>query len=188
MEIRLSVLFLALLGGLAYGLLAQEPSATLAPGSGASSELMALEDAFAADRGNLELARRLSFEYLRMGQPGMAIAAVRAASPELAADPVLSHRLALAYEKGGRLDDALATAHLALTRCERAIGSSRAALTTVPPRFDCSPSTLISLEQHTQSLLRMVLWGVTDPSTDPRAPLARRLSQRRASIASLDGD
>ncbi|MDD9933751.1 MAG: hypothetical protein OXT09_09115 [Myxococcales bacterium] len=185
MEIRLSVLFLVLLGGLAYGLLAQEPTATLEPGTGTSTELMALEDAFAADRGDLDLARRLSAEYLRMGQPGMAIAAVRAAAPELAADPLLSHRLSLAYEASGRLDDALATAHLALTRCERAIGSSRAALTTVPPRFACNPPTLISLEQHTQALVSMVRWGVTDPRTDPRAPVARNLAQRRASIASL---
>jgi hypothetical protein len=184
-EIKLSIGFLALLGVVAWGLHAQAPAASMTPLSPATAELMALEDAFAEDRGDLELARRLSGEYLRLGEPGMAIAAVRAASPQLAADPVLSHRLALAYEASGRLDDALATAHLAFSRCERALGSSAAAINTSPPRFACNDASLLALRRHTESLLQMVRWGVTDPRHDPRAPLARQLAERRASIASL---
>ena len=108
---------------------------------------------------SLELARGLAASYLRLGEPALAIGVVRSVSPELVTDPILTHRLAQAYEAVGRLDDAAATAAVARARCLRAIGSSDALATAAPARFDCSPSALVTLEQHEQALTQMLLLG-----------------------------
>jgi hypothetical protein len=185
MEIRLSLGLLALLGVVAYGLTFRAPQAALVPAGDMAHDLAELEDAFATRHDDLPLARRLSASYLKLGQPGLAIGVVRAVSPELVTDPLLTHRLAQAYEAAGRLDDALVTAAVAHGRCLRAIGSSDATTVGAPPVFDCSPAVLVALEQHEQALLQMLRWGVTDPR-DPRAIAARGMAERRARIASLD--
>jgi hypothetical protein len=187
MEIRLSLAMLALLVGVVWGLSARDPIATLDPLGPQAADLSALEDAYAERRDDLPVVRRLAAEYLRLDQAALAIGVVRGASPELAQDPILTHRLAQAYEAVGRLDDALVTVEVARARCSRAVGSTDAALLGAPASMPCSPATLVALEQHGQALLQMLRWGVTDPRNDPRAPLARGLSQRRARIASLDG-
>jgi hypothetical protein len=188
MEIRLSSALLVLLVGIGWSLTARAPQPALTPDTEAARELARLEDAFATGHDQVQIARRLAAEYLRLAQPALAIGVVRAASPELIADPILTHRLAQAYEAVGRIDDAVATANVARARCLRAIGSSEASLTSSPPRFGCSASTLVALEQHQQALEQMLLWGVTDPLRDPRARVARGLAERRAHIASLAGD
>lgn len=187
MEIRLSLGLLALLGVVAYGLTFRAPEAVLQPASGLTHELAELEDAFAARHDDLALAQRLSAAYLKLGEPGLAIGVVRAVSPEFVTDPVLTHRLAQAYEAVGRLDDALATAAVAHARCLRAVGSSQLTTTTAaPPRFRCSQAALVALEQHEHALAQMLRWGVTDSRRDPRARAARSMAERRARIASLD--
>jgi hypothetical protein len=188
MEIRLSLALLVLLGGIGWALTAKSPEPALMPDTETVRELSRLEDAFAAGHDDIQTARRLAAEYLRLAQPALAIGVVRAASPELIADPILTHRLAQAYEAVGRVDDALATAAVARARCLRAIGSSEASLTSSPPRFDCSAATLVALEQHQQALAQMLRWGVTDPRRDPRARVARGLAERRAHIASASSD
>ncbi len=189
MEIRLCLALLVLLGGIAWSLAAREPAAALEPGTASTRELCALEDAFARAHDNLGLARRLAAEYLRMDAPALAIGVVRAASPALVVDPILTHRLAQAYEAVGRLDDALATAEVARARCQRALGSPDALPQADDPlsAHACTPGALVALEQHERALGQMVRWGVSDPTRDPRARLARRLSERRAKIASMAG-
>jgi hypothetical protein len=185
MEIRLSLGLLALLGVLAYSLTFRAPQAAVEPAVDATQDLADLEDAFAIHRDDLPLARQLSGAYLKIGSPGLAIGVVQAVSPELVTDPLLTHRLAQAYEAVGRLDDALVTAAVAHGRCLRAVGSLDATTVGAPPRFDCSPAVLVALEQHEQALSQMLRWGVTDPR-DPRAIAARGMAERRARIASLD--
>jgi hypothetical protein len=185
MEIRLSLGLLALLGIMAFGLTVRAPEVVPASRGEAGHELAELEDAFATAHDNLALAQRLSASYLRLGEPALAIGVVRSVSPDLVTDPILTHRLAQAYEAVGRLDDAVATAAVAHARCLRAVGSSDALAASAPPRFSCSPSALVALEQHAQALSYMLRWGVTDPRHDPRRREAFRLAERRVGIASL---
>ena len=185
MEIRLSLGMLAMLAGVLWGLTPRAPVASLYPGGEQAAELSALEDAFAGHRGDVVLARRLAATYLRLNQPALAIWVVRAVAPALVVDPLLTHHLAQAYEAVGHLDDALATASVAHARCLRALGSAEAAVMAGPARFTCSPAALVALEQHEAALAQMLIWGVSDPRHDPRADIARGISQRRARIASI---
>jgi tetratricopeptide (TPR) repeat protein len=171
MEIKLSLLLLVLLLGSGAALSAGRPKAV---GNAREHDLKALselEDAAALSRNNLDVARRLSTQYLRLGQPGLAIAAVRSATPELARDAVLTHRLSQAYEASGRVDDALNTAQLALARCT--------------PRSGCALGIAATLEMHVEALTMLQRWGVQEPRRDTRTALAYRLAQRTARIASL---
>jgi hypothetical protein len=186
MEIRLSLGLLALLGVMAFGLTSRAPEAVAASQGEGARELAALEDAFAAAHDDLALARQLSAWYLSLGEPALAIGVVRSVTPDLVTDPILTHRLAQAYEAVGRLDDAVATAAVAHARCLRAVGSSRALAASTPPEFACSPAALVALEQHAEALTLMLRWGVADPRRDPRAHLARRRAERRVGIASLE--
>jgi len=173
MEIRLSVLLLALLLLSGAALSASHPR-TVGDRDHQGQDLSALgalEDQAAHARGNLDVARRLATTYLRLGQPGLAIATVRAAPPELARDPLLTHRLSQAYEASGRVEDALGTAQLALARCTALGGSNY--------------PTYAALETHVEALTMLQRWGVQDPRRDTRTALAYRLAQRTARIASL---
>jgi hypothetical protein len=183
MEIRLSLGVLALLGVIAFGLTARPPIAALSPDTPYAAELAALEDSLAADPADLQVARQLAGEYLRLGRPAFALGVVRAVRPALVVDPLLTHRLAQAYEALGRLDDAAITASVARARCLRALGE-RSMLFAQPDPLQCTPAALVALEQHEQALLQMVRWGVTDPRTDPRARLAHRTAERFVRIAS----
>jgi tetratricopeptide (TPR) repeat protein len=175
MEIRLSLGLLALLLVAAAALSASRPQAVFDPADADTHALAELEDAASLARGDLLVTRRLATTYLRLGQPGLAIAAVRAAPAELARDPMLTHRLSQAYEASGRVDDALSTAQLARARCRSA--SNAAPL--------CSAATQTALEMHEEALGMLVRWGVQEPRRDTRTALAYRLAQRTARIASL---
>jgi tetratricopeptide (TPR) repeat protein len=171
MEIKLSLLLLALLLISGAALSAGRPKAV---GNAREHDLRALaelEDAAALARNDLEVTRRLATSYLHLGQPGLAIAAVRSAPAELARDAVLTHRLSQAYEASGRVDDALNTAQLALARCT--------------PRSGCPLGTAAGLETHVEALTMLQRWGVQEPRRDTRTALAYRLAQRTARIASL---
>ncbi|HEX7480056.1 MAG TPA: hypothetical protein VF331_19820 [Polyangiales bacterium] len=181
MEIRLSVVLLAVLAFAGHALTASSPVAVLDASDPDVRALAQLEDATAQSRSDLELTRQLTSAYLRMGRPGLAIATVRAAPPELVRDPLLTHRLAQAYEATGRVEDALATAQLAHARC---LCSARGSETcTSAPR--CSIGTLAALEMHEDALEMLNRWGVQNPRHDGRTGLAYRLAQRTARIASI---
>jgi hypothetical protein len=184
MEIRLSLALLALLALIALGLTAGRPLASLPPDAPYAAELSDLEDGLAANPADVQVARRLAGEYLRLGRPAFALGVVRAVRPDLVVDPLLTHRLAQAYEALGRLDDAAITASVAHARCLRALGGPQPLLAPPDP-LHCSPATLVALEQHEQTLLQMVRWGVNDPRSDPRARLAHRTAERVVRIASL---
>jgi hypothetical protein len=183
MEIRLSLALLALLGAIAFSLTARPPIAALAPDGSYAVELAALEDALAANPADVQVARRLAGEYQRLGRPAFALGVVRAVRPELVVDPLLTHRLAQAYEALGRLDDAAITAAVARARCLRALAGPQTVLFVPPNPLQCSPATLVALEQHEDALLLMVRWGVNDPRVDPRARVAHRTAERLVRIA-----
>jgi len=170
MEIRLSLLLLGVLLLSGAALSASRPRAVSEPLADDTLALAELEDAAALNRDNLEVARRLTTTYLRLGQPGLAIAAVRSAPPELARDPLLTHRLSQAYEASGRVADALSTAQLAFARCTPGA---------------CTIATLAALEVHLSALTMLQAWGVQEPRRDTRTALAYQLAQRTARIASL---
>lgn len=181
MEIRLSVVLLAVLLLLGSALSASDPIAVRTAEQGEAGELAQLEDAVAQNRADLPLTRSLAGTYLRLGQPSLAIAAVRAAPAELGRDPMLTHRLAQAYEATGRVEDALATAELAHARCLCSLRDSEMC-TNIPK---CTGSLLAALEMHQEALSMLARWGVSDPRRDGRTGLAYKLAQRTARIASL---
>lgn len=186
MQIRVN-LGLLLVIGIAWGALsATEPVAALDPRDPSTTDLARLEDAFAAHPADPRLASTLAERYLDIGEPGLAVAALRAADPSVLEDPLAAHRLAQAYEQSGRLSDALATANLALARCSRTLGTDEVQASMTPvPRFDCSERTYAALELHQSALAHMEQWGVTDPTRDlNHAARAYQLATRSARVAS----
>jgi hypothetical protein len=183
MEIRINLVLMAALGLAWAGLTAAEPVAALDPGADETRHLAILEDAFAQDRSDPVLARELAERYLEIEQPGLAVATIRAADPALLEDPLLAHRLAQAYEKSGRVLDAMATADLALARCARSLGAAGVSGTPVP-RYNCSERHYAVLDMHRTALVHMVQWGVAEPDHDARARVAYDLALRRARVAS----
>jgi hypothetical protein len=172
MEIRLSLALLVVLLIAGAALSASRPRAVSDPLSSETQALAELEDTASLARGDLEVARRLTTTYLRLGQPGLAIATVRSAPAELGRDPMLTHRLSQAYEAVGRVEDALSTAQLARARC-------------ASPASVCAPALLATFEMHAEALAMLQRWGVQEPRRDSRTALAYRLAQRTARIASL---
>lgn len=188
METKVNLVLLAVLG-VAWGAVTlAEPAAALDPAEASTTELAALEDAFAADRSDPVLARRLADQYLFLRSPQMAVAALSASSPEVQEDPAILHRLAQAYEETGRMDDALATAHLALARCARALGTADASDLTPVPTHGCTERTYAALDMHASALGHMARWGVTDPQADPRSRTAYSLAVRSVRILSASAD
>ena len=181
MEIRVSLVLLAVLVVTGSALSAAKPDALVDPASTESQQLSQLEDAASGARSDLALTQRLAAAYLRLGHPGLAITAVRAAPPEVVRDPLLTHRLAQAYEASGRVEDALGTAELALARCRCSAPQDE----SCDPASQCSASTFAALTMHQDALMMLVRWGVSDPRRDTRTALAYRLAQRTARIASL---
>ncbi|MBX3251621.1 MAG: tetratricopeptide repeat protein [Myxococcales bacterium] len=162
-----------------------QPVSSLPPASERAQALAELEDAFAHDPTNVELARGLAETYLELRRPGLAIAVLRAGDPSLIEHPVIAHRLARAYEASGRVLDAFATADLALARCARYLGTGDAPSNTPLPRFACDARQHAALSVHHRALERMVRWGVAVPGSDPRTELAYDLAMRRARVASV---
>ena len=175
MEIRLSLGLLALLFVAAAALSASRPRAVIDPVGSDTHALAELEDAASLARGDIGVTRRLATTYLRLGQPGLAIATIRSAPPELTRDPMLTHRLSQAYEASGRVDDALSTAQLARARCRSEATSASL----------CTAAIQTTLEMHEEALSMLVRWGVQEPRRDTRTALAYRLAHRTARIASL---
>jgi predicted Zn-dependent protease len=182
---------LVLMGVLAFcwgAVTLADPAAALDPADPSVAELGELEDAYAADRGSPELAGRLADQYIALRSPQLAVAALSAAAPEVRQDPAILHRLAQAYEETGRMDDAVATARLALARCARALGTAGASDLTPAPRHACSERTYAALDMHANALAHLQRWGVTDVHRDPRARTAYALAIRSARIVSASAD
>lgn len=179
MEIRVNLVLIALLGLAWLGMRAHTPTRITA--EVASAHLAQLEDGFARDRADHKALVALTDAYLDAGYPTLAVVTLRAAEPALLEEPAVAHQLARAYEQGGRLLDALATADLALNRCSRVLGA--APLDTALPHFGCNERTLAKLDTHKSALERMVRWGIVDPRVDPRAQRAYELAMRRARVA-----
>jgi hypothetical protein len=185
MEIRINIALLAALGVVSLSLTASDPVAAFDPNAAEIRELSFLEDEFAQDPSNELLARHLSSRYLELDRPGLVIAVVRAGDPSLVEDPMIAHRLAQAYEATDRLEDAHATAELALARCLRSLGSVDFTQTAVP-EHGCSARDYAIFDMHRSALSHMVGWGVSEPSRDYRSRLAYDLAMRRATVASAD--
>jgi hypothetical protein len=184
MEIKLNLGILCVLGVIWGSMTIVEADAELDPDARATRELMALEDDFATDRSNPALAESLARVYLDENRPELAVAALSAAEPAVLDDPAVGHHLSRAYERTGRLNDALATARTALARCARSLGTSDSNAVTALPERRCNERTYSALDMHRNALARMSDWGVTDPRTDPRAERAYGLSVRAARIMS----
>lgn len=188
METKLNLVLLAVLGVSWGAVTLAEPAAALDPTQHATEELAALEDAYAADRSDPELARRLADHYLALSAPQLAVAALNAGAPEVREDPAILHRLAQSYEETGRMEDAVATAELALARCARALGTADASDVTPAPAHGCSEGTYAALEMHANALGYLARWGVTDVQNDPRARTAYALAVRSARIFSASAE
>ncbi len=184
MEIRVNAVLLGALAIIWCLLTPSSPVAALDPDAASTHALAHLEDAFARNPSDRALAGRLANRYMALSQPGLAIAALRSADPSLLQDPMLTSRLAQAYEASGRTLDALDTAKLARSRCARSVGTADAPSATPVPRYACSAREMAALDMHVEALARMAAWGVTDPSRDPRTHLAYALAMRTARIAS----
>lgn len=183
MELKINAALLAVLG-LAWGsLTARTPLAPLDPSATHPGvhELARLEDQVARDPDDPLRVRRLAEAYLDMHRPGLAVAVLRAADPELLRRPRIAHRLAEAYERSGRVQDALATADLALRRCARALGTSPSA--TPVPEHGCDARAHAVLTVHRNALVHLVAWGVDWPAQDPRTADAYARATRRARLA-----
>ncbi len=140
-----------------------------------------LEAALEGNRSDPELAAQLADEYLHQREPELAAAALRALDVDAQRDPIVQHRLALAYADMGQLSDAIASARVASARCMHAIEDAEA----VPGlRSSCSETTLTRVELHRTALERLEAWGVVDPQQDPaKTELAYGLSYRIARLA-----
>lgn len=182
MDIELNLFFLALFGVVFASMTPADPTTAMRDAR-ARGDLMALEDAAALHPEQPEPLVALAGRYLELGRPELAVAAIGASDARTRRHPMVGHRLAQAYERSGRLDDALSTARVAEARCARSLGSSSIASTTPIPTSTCQARQEVVLTQHLAALGHMKQWGVRDPRTDPRASLAHELSQHRARVA-----
>lgn len=182
MELKLNLGFLCAFLVVWASLTFTEQSAALDPALESTRSLSALEDRWAHSHDDASLARELVDAYLELDRPELAIALLTSADADVLTSPEVGQRLARSYERAGRVEDALATAELALARCGRAIGTGGASSVTPVPAYGCSERTYAALDVHRSALRRMQAWGVTDPRTDARSEQAYRLSVRSARV------
>ncbi len=183
MEIRINIVFLATLGATIASMTFVDPDSLADWNSSETRAVTNLEDALARNRSDLTTARLLANKYLEAGRPQFAVAAIRSVPSHLADDPPLLDLLAAAYEATGQVDDALSTAELALSRCERTLGSASSSVTTPIPAYRCTEREHGMLVLHKNALAYMSQWRVADPRVDSRARLAYLLASRRATVA-----
>lgn len=188
MQTKVSLVLFGAVAVLWAGTTLTEPAAALDPTERSTRELAALEDAFAADPGDAQIARDLADHYLSIGAPRLAVNALSNTESSVREDPAILHRLALAYEELGRMDDALATARLAQARCGRALGTADSSAVTPVPAHACSERTYAALDMHASALGHMARWGVTDVQSDDRARHAYVLAVRSARILTASAD
>ncbi|MCA9608812.1 MAG: hypothetical protein KC619_24580 [Myxococcales bacterium] len=191
MQTKVSLVLLSALAAIWGATTLTEPAAALDPTDRPAAELdelARLEDAFAADRSNPATARDLADAYLSFDAPRQAVNVLSNTTSSVREDPAILHRLAMAYEELGRMDDAVATARLARARCARSIGTADASAVTPVPAAECTERTYAALDMHANALDRMARWGVTDVQHDDRARQAYVLAVRSARILSASAE
>ncbi len=194
MELRINLVFVAILGAIALFGRAGEPE--WVDDTRISSSLVAAEDAFFRDLGDagkpgvgakswtkVEDLRELLKAYVDADQPALAVALAGRARAQSRRDPYVTYQLARAYGKLGRFEDAADTARLARTRCESEMYSSER-LTV--PRAPCSVRLFVAMDTHVRAMETLVHWNVASPS-DSRYDRAFEVVQRTARLASVDG-
>jgi len=182
-ELRFNLLFLGLVALAAMAMTASEPVAALDPHALGTRHLRALEDRFAREPGDHDLALRLAEAYLERDRPELAITALRAADARVLDAPDVVHRLSQAYEAMGRLDEAESAAERAYALCERAVDWADGELTVPPPLHPCTAQVLAVLDVHRVAVHHLLGFGVHDPRHDGRTRLAYDLAMRRARVA-----
>lgn len=171
MELRLNLVFLALVAASAAFLTASEPMAALDPKAATTRTLGRLEDAFARDPSAAQPLLALLDVYVQNRRPEMVVATVaRAHSPAREAFEV-EHRLARAEESLGHFRLASAAAERAYSACVRALGQPSG----------CTPGRLPILDVHRRALAQIVQLGIADP-TDARIERVYDLALRRATV------
>lgn len=184
MEVRLNLILLAALV-LVWGAAEASAPRSRARDPHARDGLRAAEDAFARDAGDVAAARTLASAYVEGGRPELALSVLVGAPGAPLDDPYVAHRVAMAYEAAGRVDEALALVASTHDRCARALGVGDAGRARTPvPRFPCNTSQHAALAAHRRALALLRAWGVADPTRDPRTPRAYDLALRRARVAS----
>ncbi len=141
--------------------------------------ITALENRFSTRRGEPEVAEQLVRAYLELDEPERAIRAMALANANVLEDAHVLYRLSYAYERSGRVEDALLLAATAAQKCENQ-GDVPEPLQDGVRR--CSQRVRMLARVHVSVLARMRLWGITDPRHDARTAHAYSLSMRTATI------
>lgn len=186
MVFRINIAFLAAVL-LSWAALTPAAPRDLSEGlEGGLGDLAALEDSVAR-RPTALTVRELGARYLELDRPDLALSVAQAEGGRwVQADLRVLHLLARAYEKSGRMGDAVATAELARIRCARRLGVVEVMPLTPVRAAECSVRDLALFEMHAEALEMMFAWGVSDPAHDPRAAQAYALTTRTARIASAE--
>lgn len=182
LEVTVNVVGLTVLMLVAMARSSVAPSPTLDPRGhdhAARAELAALEEAWGSGNATASTADTLASRYLALGKPGLA-ARVLLATPDVARDPRLLHRLAAAYAHLGRAQDGLLTARTARRLCERPSLEAADAGGGVA----CSARLAVAIETQEQALEHAVVLGVTLPG-DPKLATAYRRARIAARVARL---
>jgi hypothetical protein len=146
-------------------------------------DLAMLEDTLARDPSDVRAADALAGAYLAAGRPGFAVAILRSMDDAHGKAPRLTHRLAEAYERMGRMEDARSISELAMARCEGELGGVGVLpQSPVPGAPPCTESELASYVVHREALVTMSRWGVAR-FDDPRRAVAHRLARRVMRVA-----
>lgn len=156
MELRLNLVFLALVISSASALTASEPMAALDPKALSTRTLGRLEDAFARAPSEREPLLALIEAYVEANRPEMVVATVARALPPARTAPETQHQLARAHESLGQFREASSAAERAYDSCMRELGG----------RSGCIPGRLPILEVHRRALAQIVALGIDDPADE----------------------
>lgn len=140
--------------------------------------LAALESMVARENDNVQGGRGISARYLELGMPRLVVDTVGRMTPNVQQDARVAFNVAVALERLGDVQAALARVNGALNRC-----------TTVPLELasgvGCDVRTTTDLALEGAALDRMVSWNIT-PLTDPqRAAIAHELAPRPVRIGHM---
>lgn len=183
LEIKTNLALGAMLALAWLALTAGRPTPAFEADRPGTTYLAHLEDAHAQNPADAHLAQRLAESYLGLNRPGLAATVLEASDPTVLEHPMVLMRLAQAYERIGRVPDALATGQLAYRRCGRSLGALDAPAGTPVPRFTCDAREHAAIGIHLDALRHLDSWGVVDPAADPRTASAYQLAERRAHVA-----
>lgn len=187
MELRINLVFVAILGAIALFGRSEEPE--WVDETRISGSLVAAEDAFFRDLKDgqpwtqNDAFRELLQAYVDADQPALAVALAGRARAYSRRDPFVTYQLARAYGRLGRFEDAAETARLARARCESELYGSDAIRS---PRGPCSARLFVAMDTHVRAMETLVRWNVVGVS-DSRYNQAFEVVQRTARLASADG-